>query len=142
MPGEREPIRTPPYTDILGAYDRLVTGYLADPTPAQLQRVLTQHDRLLQELAKPGRFDLGFVVQTPGAQDAMATAFHTPIEFLLRHKQGDWGELESEDLQENEDSVRRGSRLFSAYRMRTDTKLWVITEWDRSVTTLLLPNEY
>ena len=52
------------------------------------------------------------------------------------------GELPEEDVRENEWSLENGARLFSAYRTRTDEKLWVITEWDRSVTTLLLPEEY
>jgi len=72
----------------------------------------------------------------------MREAQHVPPEFLLRHKHGDWGELPEEDLRENEWSLQHGARLFSAYRTRTDEKLWVITEWDRSVTTLLLPAEY
>ncbi len=142
MPGEREPLRIPPYQAVLGAYERLVTGYLADPTPRQLQRVLSHHERLVQEYSQPGRFDLGYVVQTPGAQEALDAAFHSPVEFLLRHKQGDWGELEPEDLLENERALVHGSRLVSAYHTRQDDKLWVITEWDRSVTTVLLPREY
>ena len=55
---------------------------------------------------------------------------------------GDWGELPPEDVRENEWSLAHGARLFSSYRTRTDEKLWVITERDRSVTTLLLPEEY
>jgi hypothetical protein len=60
----------------------------------------------------------------------------------LRHKHGDWGELPKEGVQENERSLEHGAKLFSAYQTRTDEKLWVITEWDRSVTTLLIPEEY
>jgi hypothetical protein len=58
------------------------------------------------------------------------------------HKHGDWGELPPEDVAANEWAVLEGSRVFSAYRTRLDETLWVITEWDRSVTTLLLPEEY
>ena len=79
---------------------------------------------------------------TPGANDALLTAQHVPPEFLLRHMHGDWGELCAEDRRENERSLRVGSRLLSAYRTRREEKLWVITEWDRSVTTFLLPEEY
>jgi hypothetical protein len=79
---------------------------------------------------------------TPGADQAMREAQHVPPEFLLRHLHGDWGDLPPEDLQENERALQVGSRLFSAYRTRTNEKVWVITEWDRSVTTLLLPEEY
>ncbi|MBA2596705.1 MAG: plasmid related protein [Chloroflexia bacterium] len=82
------------------------------------------------------------MVMTPGADLAMRTARQVPLEFLLRHKYGDRGELPPEDVRENEWSLQNGARLFSAYRTRTDEKLWVITEWDRSVTTLLLSEEY
>ena len=58
-------------------------------------------------------------------------AQQAPLEFLLRHKNGDWGELPEEDVRENEWSLENGARLFSAYKTRTDEKLWVITEWDR-----------
>ena len=78
----------------------------------------------------------------PGATEALFAAQQIPPEFLLRHVHGDWGELCAEDRRENERSLRLGNRLLSAYRTRTDEKLWVITEWDRSATTLLLPTEY
>ena len=79
---------------------------------------------------------------TPGASEALLTAQHVPLEFLLWHKYGGWGELCAEDARENERSLRVDSRLLSAYRTRHEEKLWVITEWDRSVTTFLLPMEY
>src|SRR5215212_1201656 len=97
---------------------------------------------LVQELLRPGKFELGQLVMTPGADEAMREAQHVPPEFLLRHKNGDWGELLEEDVRENEWSLENDARLFSAYQTRTDEKLWVITEWDRSVTALLLPEEY
>ncbi len=65
-----------------------------------------------------------------------------PADFLARHEQGDWGEVCNEDKQENEYSVTKRLRILSAYRTSKDVKLWVITEADRSVTTILLPNEY
>lgn len=64
------------------------------------------------------------------------------IELLLRHVNGDWGDLDDEDKKENELSVKEGFRILSAYELDTGVKLWVITEWDRSVTTILLPEEY
>ena len=60
----------------------------------------------------------------------------------LRHKHGDWGDLSEEDRLENERALREGSRLLSTYSTRRADRLWVITEWDRSVTTMLLPEEY
>jgi hypothetical protein len=79
---------------------------------------------------------------TPGAGEAMQSAGHIPPEFLLRHKHADWGELDEDDRQENERSVREGFRVLSAYSTRLSDTLWVITEHDRSATTLLLPSEY
>ena len=97
---------------------------------------------LTRELLKSGRFDLGYAVMTPNAREAMAEAGHAPPEFLLRHKHGDWGELDPDDKLANEAALRNGGRLLSSYRTRLDAKLWVITEWDRSATTLLLPDDY
>jgi hypothetical protein len=79
---------------------------------------------------------------TPGAGDALLAAAPLPAEFVLRHHDGDWGELDPADRHENERALRIGSRLLSSYRTRRDERLWVITESDRSVTTLLLPEEY
>lgn len=88
------------------------------------------------------KFPLGRVVATPGALRALEEANQNPFEFLARHQAGDWGELCEEDKRENEFSVRNGFRILSAYRTRKNTKIWVITEADRSATTLLLPDEY
>jgi hypothetical protein len=88
------------------------------------------------------KFPLGRVVATPGALLALSEAGQTPQEFLDRHVAGDWGELDEEDRQENELSVAEGFRILSAYRLRDDARIWVITEADRSATTLLLPEEY
>jgi len=87
------------------------------------------------------RFQLGRVVGTPGALQAFEDAGH-PTPFLTRHVTGDWGELDEHDRQENEFSVANGFRILSAYTLSTGTRLWIITEADRSVTTLLLPSEY
>ena len=95
-----------------------------------------------QNTRKQPLFPLGQVVATPGALAALQEAGQEPIEFLIRHVTGDWGELDAEDIQENEFSLKNDLRLLSAYRTAKDEKLWVITEWDRSVTTLLLPSEY
>ena len=65
-----------------------------------------------------------------------------PPEFLLPYKHGDWGELDPEDRCQNEWALLHGGRLLSAYRTRAEARLWVITEWDRSASTLLLPEEY
>ena len=95
-----------------------------------------------QQLSGNHRFALGQIVATPGALDALAQAGQTAEEFISRHVVGDWGTLPTEDVQANEDSVEKGGRLLSAYHLSDGTKIWLITEWDRSATTLLLPSEY
>jgi hypothetical protein len=87
-------------------------------------------------------FPLGQVVATPGALRALERAEQQPAEFLDKHSAGDWGELDEEDKKENDFSVRNGFRILSAYTTSAGDKIWIITEWDRSVTTLLLPSEY
>ena len=93
------------------------------------------------ELPRP-RFRLGQVVSTPGALQALEEAEQNPLELLFRHATGDWGDLGEEDRAENELSVEQGYRILSAYKLNNGVRVWVITEWDRSVTTLLLPDEY
>ena len=88
------------------------------------------------------RFLLGQVVSTPGALDALLMAGQTPTVFLQRHLAGDWGDVDDDDRCENDRSVSNGCRLLSAYTLATGEKLWVITEADRSSTTILLPSEY
>lgn len=95
-----------------------------------------------QNEQKKPLFALGMVVATPGALEALQEANQQPIQFLARHVVGDWGELDEEDKAENELSVREGFRILSAYTTAKDEKIWVITESDRSATTLLLPSEY
>ena len=88
------------------------------------------------------RFPLGKIVGTPSALQELEKAGQEPIEFLRRHVCGDWGEVDAEDWQRNELAVVDGSRILSAYRLNNNTKIWVITESDRSVTTVLLPEDY
>ncbi len=142
MTNEREPIRLPTWRTPLRAFEVARDAYAAEPTPANRRLALRLGLILAEELVRPGRFELGRAVATVGAHDALAAGLHLPAEFLLRHKHGDWGELDPEDRRENERALRAGSRLLSAYRTRAGEKLWVITEWDRSATTVLLPEEY
>ena len=88
------------------------------------------------------KFDPGQIVATPGALAAFEASGEEPLAFLLRHVQGDWDDVDEHDRQENELSLQHGWRLLSAYSLSTGVKVWVITEADRSVTTLLLPDEY
>jgi hypothetical protein len=87
-------------------------------------------------------FELGQLVATPGALDALQRNQQTPLEFIERHLTHDWGYLDEEDKRENDHSVEHGLRVLSAYLLRDGTRIWVITEADRSVTTILLPSEY
>ncbi len=89
------------------------------------------------------RFELGQLVATPGALAALAAAHVSSAELIGRHLSGDWGTVDREDWAANERALLEGTRLLSAYELPvTGEKIWVITEWDRSATTLLLPSEY
>lgn len=87
-------------------------------------------------------FPLGQVLSTPGALAACEDARVSPITYLRRHVVGDWGDLGAEDKAANETALTTGARLLSAYTLANAERLWIITEADRSVTTLLLPLEY
>jgi len=88
------------------------------------------------------KFSLGRLVATPGALAALEKRGLPPAEFLARHAAGDWGEVCREDRRLNDEAIQIGERLLSAYRTSCGDRLWVITEADRSATTLLLPSEY
>jgi hypothetical protein len=85
---------------------------------------------------------LGQLVATPGALVALRDAGQTPAEFVERHRQGDWGEVDGDDWALNNQALNDGTRILSAYRTKTDVRLWIITEADRSSTCVLLPAEY
>jgi hypothetical protein len=86
--------------------------------------------------------ELGVVVSTPGALAALEEARTKPSELLRRHSEGDWGELPPEDARENALSLELVWRVLSSYPLATGARVWVLTEADRSATTLLLPEEY
>ena len=85
-------------------------------------------------------FPLGRTVSTRNALDTLNQ--EDVLVALGRHVRGDWGNVDEHDWQENELSLRKGFRLLSAYTDRNETKFWIITEADRSVTTVLLPEDY
>ena len=91
---------------------------------------------------KRALFYLGQAVATPGALKALQEAKMTGYELLARHVTGDWGDLAEEDKDENELALVERLRILSAYILPTEIKVWVITEADRSATTILLPGEY
>ena len=88
------------------------------------------------------KFTPGSVVATPGALEAFRASGDDPLAYLVRHIAGDWGEPDEHDRRENELSLLHGWRILSCYRLRNRTRIWIITEADRSVTTVLLPEEY
>ena len=86
------------------------------------------------------KFPLGQVV---AISTALATLPTQDIAVALdRHRRGDWGDVGKEDWQANERALKHGERLLSVYHAADDTKFWIITEWDRSLTTVLLPEDY
>ncbi|WP_334189416.1 hypothetical protein [Noviherbaspirillum sp.] len=87
-------------------------------------------------------FRLGRLVATPQALYTLEQQGVTPFALLKRHASGDWGDVSAEDAMANQIALQSGSRLFSAYRIGDDSRIWVITESDRSCTTILLPAEY
>ena len=88
------------------------------------------------------RFALGQTYITPGAEEALQIAGQTEIEFLRRHMSAEWGEVSEVERRENDLSIKAGDRLLSAYATAKGQTIWIITEADRSATTLLLPSEY
>ena len=86
------------------------------------------------------KFPLGRLVATPNALE------HIPnpdiLAALQRHLTGDWGDMDEHDREENELSLKEGFRLLSVYRSAKGVKFWIITEADRSRTTVLLPEDY
>ena len=86
------------------------------------------------------RFPVGELVITRGAWDELPQdeVWHN----LVRHMNGDWGDLVESDREQNDKAVDNGGRLMSRYSTRSGTVFWIITEYDRSVTTILLPLEY
>lgn len=107
-------------------------GGVADTVPAR-------ETWLMQPLLEP-RFDPGQLVITSNAKDVLL-----PEDVLLalqRHLSGDWGNVGDVDQRVNDLGLAEGNRLFSVYRAQNGTKFWIITEWDRSSTTVLLPEDY
>lgn len=90
----------------------------------------------------PGLFELGDIVVTPGALQSFVLAEELPLPYVLRHITGDWGDLPQEDVEANKRAVKGSAQVFSSYKLSTGIKIYVITEGDRSVTTLLLPTDY
>jgi len=88
-------------------------------------------------------FLVGQTVATPGCLELLNTNGINPSTLIYRHIKGDYGDLSREDFKANQDALKTGARIFSSYKINDrDDKVWIITESDRSITTLLLPEEY
>lgn len=86
-------------------------------------------------------FPLGRLVATPGALEAIGRSPVTVFALLQRHSRGDWGDVDADDQRANDRAVNGEERILSAYQL-VSGRVWIITEADRSATTLLLPDEY
>lgn len=88
-------------------------------------------------------FPLGQIAATPGALDLLDRTSINASSLLYRHQRGDWGTVCAEHAQSNDQAISIGARIFSVYEHDSEQeRLWIITEADRRVTTLLLPTEY
>jgi predicted small metal-binding protein len=92
------------------------------------------------------KFELGQVVMTCGVQARFEDNDEELFSYLERHMSGDWGDLDPNDKQMNEDALKQGERILSSYHLVENAgwrdKMYIITEWDRSVTTFLMAEEY
>jgi hypothetical protein len=104
------------------------------------------HSQATAPIANPASqsaplFPMGQVVATPAVADHFAAHSINPMEYLNRHVRGDWGDVPPEDAAANQASIERGTRILSSYKLASEV-VWIITEADRSSTTLLFPSEY
>ena len=88
------------------------------------------------------RFPLGQIVATPGALRLLERHGISPTSLLARHVQGDWGTVPPDDQTANDEALQYDGRILSSYTLGTNDVLWIITEHDRSTTTILCPSEY
>jgi len=88
------------------------------------------------------KFPTGEVVITLGASDLLAQNEQNPLEFIERHTNLEKGNLSEDDWEANHHAVGKDLRIFSSFNTESGDEIWVITEHDRSVTTILLPEEY
>ena len=123
-------------------------GKVPKEAEERLRSALHQIRRPERAESQPTLFALGQVVCTPGVESLIEDGLVRPGVLLARHARGDWGV--TSDAEQNDAAVKHGDRILSAYPIDPDSPckgfgentIWIITEWDRSVTTLLLPDEY
>ena len=93
------------------------------------------------------KFEMGRLVMTTNLQNTLMASDPEGWQeelnlFVVQHLMGEWGEMSTEDVEINERGLVNGDGLHSAYTTRLGIKIWIITEWDRSITTCLLPEDY
>ena len=88
------------------------------------------------------KFRLGEIVSTTHLFEHCEKNNFALLPYLVSHAQGDWGDVCQEDKKANDQALKTGERLLSAYTLPDGEKIWIITEWDRSVTTILFPEDY
>lgn len=126
--------------------------YKANEANAEkVDRLISEATALAESLKAEGfgtsKFSMGQIVSTTGALAVLAENYTLPEDLLNRHAIGDWGDLDAEDKERNTRAIQDGARIFSAYILAEDVKVWVITEAQdddgvRASTTILLPEEY
>ena len=123
-----------PYEDFLtrlpSAYETNLTGLLLPPVPVAV-KITVRH---------APKFSLGRLCITAAAAQVLSS--QEVLQAVARHAAGDWGELDTDDWAANEKALRNGGRLLSVYETNGGSRFYVITESDRQVTTLLLPEDY
>ena len=97
---------------------------------------------LAASISQPPRFQAGQLLMTQGIKHAVLKEKLNLLPYLARHLECDWGDVPLRDAQANNAALRDGDRLFSAYQVTPECRVWIITESDRSATTVLLPEEY
>ncbi|MDY5583991.1 MAG: hypothetical protein SPF41_08615 [Candidatus Merdousia sp.] len=88
------------------------------------------------------KFDFGNVVATSALFNHCQTHKFPLLPYLVRHANCDWGDVCKSDWESNDKAVKEGLRILSEYKLPDGLKIWIITEWDRSATTLLFPEDY
>ena len=106
------------------------------------QILTTDADGQIASIIAQPKFSPGQIVATPAALATMEDHQCSPLTLLARHLSGDWGGVPIEDAQLNDQALQSEGRVLSSYPLGSNTRIWVITEWDRSMTTFLLPEEY
>lgn len=89
---------------------------------------------------RPIKFPMGLMIMTPGARDSVPPS--EMAQALRRHANGDWGDLDDDARQANDRALKDGGRLLSAYHTKSGVTFWIITNADRKITSVLLPEEY